>query len=278
MAENDNALPPIRADVTIALRPETLSPHDAVLVEGSRGRPVLQQTQRAFGEFYKILGHINDARKSAYDQISPVVMRQLALANQGGGNKPPPDSFMGKDGKLTIGLPANTAREFNQAAAEAFQRGAVQLDMARTKAIEVQAELKQLVGFATTDTLAKSPSSIALATEIRSHVKALSPSERMMFIKSQIEEGNLAVASAITNAPPFLWGGDSKLQALAGDMAELKFAPKERAELDSVTKIIQQIMDSGKLATDHLGRSLVPEPALAKNASAAMSRLKTGGR
>jgi hypothetical protein len=275
MADNEN-LPPIRGDVTIALRPETLNPHAAVL-DGTRGAPVLAQAKSAFGNFYKELGLINDARTAAFQQISPIVARQMQLHKEGRG-KPPAEAYLGKSGQMEIALPAATAREFNSAAEQAFRRGASQLDAARAKAIETRKDLAQLVTFATTDATAKSASGIALGAEVRAHVKALAPSERVIFLKDQIQAGNLSVAAAIKDAPPFLSGLDAKTHAVVVDLVELQFAKKERAELAAVDSIIKAIEDGGALALNAFDKALVAEPHLNKQAASAMSRLKTGGR
>jgi hypothetical protein len=277
MAEQDNALPKIRGDVTIALRPETLQPHAAVLTDGTRGQPVLKQAQSAFTSMYKELGLIIDARTSAYQQISPLVARQMLLAQQGKG-KPPAEAFLNKQGQMEIALPAQTARDLNSGIEQAFRRGASQLQAAFEKATAVSKDLSEMVKFATTDAMAKSPSSISLAQEVRSHVKALAPNDRIQFVKEQIEQNNLPVAAAIAGAPNFLSGFSKKEHDLVIDMVELQFAKRERAELLAVDKIIQAIDDGGKLAVAAFDKALVAEPHLQKQAASALSRLKSGGK
>jgi hypothetical protein len=277
MPDNDNALPPIRGDVSIAIRSETLSPHDAVLVEGTRGFPVLAQAKQSFNSMYKELSLITDARTSAFQQISPLVARQMQLAKEGRA-KPPAESYVGPDGLLHLHLPSATARDFNSASELAFRRGASQLDAARTSAIKVRGELAEIVKYATTDATAKSASGIALAAEIRAHIKTLPAGERLHFARDQILAGNLSVACAVKDSPAFLSGIDAKAQAILVDEIEKKFASKERGELDSMDKLILSIEDAGNLAVAHLKKSLVPEPDLSKQATAAMSRLRTGGR
>jgi hypothetical protein len=282
MADNDNTLPPIRADISMALRPEMLNPHAAVLkAEGSRCGPALDGAQRALGAMHTELALMADARASAFESISPIAKREIALLNQGqskGKMKAPPGTYVGPDGKLAIHLAPEVAREFNTAAELAFKRGAVKLDSARKVAIETREALDFEVKAKMKDPAAATPVGIASGQEIRAHVRALGPSERVTFVQQQIVAGNRRVANAILGSEPFLWGGTAQQQSVLSEMAEKSFAPKEYAQRAALTSVVQAIEDAGRISVEHFAKALVVVPNADKQANLALSKLRTGGQ
>jgi hypothetical protein len=279
---NENSLPPIRADVSMALRPEILNPHAAVLkAEGSRGGPALDGAQRALGAMHTELALINDARTSAFESISPVVKRQIALINQGqdkGKMKAPPGTYVGPDGKLAIHLDATVARDFNTAAEIAFKRGAVKLDSARKVAIETRETLDFEIKSKIKDPAASTPVGIASGQEIRAHVRALPAMERVSFLQQELVAGNRRVASAILGSEPFLWGGTAQQQSVLSEIAQKSLAPREYAERAALDSVVQAIEDAGRISVEHFAKAFVIVPNANKQANLALTRLKTGGQ
>jgi hypothetical protein len=62
--------------------------------------------------------------------------------------------------------------------------------------------LRQAINFALTDPDVKTPNGIAMATEIRAHLKGLPDKERFGFLQNAIKAGDLPTVSAALNAAP----------------------------------------------------------------------------
>jgi hypothetical protein len=69
-------------------------------------------------------------------------------------------------------------------------------------AMLVAEALRQAINFALTDPDVKTPNGIAMATEIRAHLKGLPDKERFGFLQNAIKAGDLPTVSAALNAAP----------------------------------------------------------------------------
>jgi hypothetical protein len=277
MADNTNDLPKINSQISMGLYPAILDVHREVLdADGARGQPAFHMAKAALGTMYEEIGRIQTARAAAFDTLSPTDARRLQMHKDGRGPVPP-NVYMSKEGQLTLHLAPEIAASFNSASTIAFERGSVRLDQAHQKAMQTRAELVDIVEHHVVDPKASSASGIAMAQEIRAHLKSLPADQRAAWVRQKVEAGNTRVASAVQNAEPELAGLDDKAHAVLVDLMQVKFTPVERKQLDSINALVQAIEDAGTLALNAFERARVPEPAKSKAASSALSALRTGG-
>jgi hypothetical protein len=264
----------VHTRVSLALHPDILS-HRAPVLSG-RSASAFTAASQTLEHFYRNQSLILNARDAEFAKLqSPNAQRALQLAREGKA-KAPPNTIM-RGAKMEYTLPSADAKLFNDAAEQAFRRGASIYDQSRAKIVT---ELEQLIlerAGKTTDPSAKTPAGIAAAAEIRAHLKSLPASERGALVREQIAAGNARVAAAVAESESFLSGFDPATHANLVAATRAKFAPEESAKIEALSAVLKNVDDAATVALNAYTDSLVPVLGLNDSAAAAMSALKTGG-
>jgi hypothetical protein len=269
MAENLK----LHTGVSPALHPDILS-HRAPMLTG-RTQGAFTAAQQTLEHLYRNQRLILNARDAEFAKLrTPNNMRALQLAREGKG-KPPANVVM-RGAKMEFTLPPSDAKIFNDAAEQAFRRGASVYDQSRKKIVTELEQLHFERSGRTTDPNAKTPAGIAAAQEIRAHLKSLPPGERAGLVREQIAAGNNRVAAAVAESEPFLSGLDPATHANLVSATHAKFAPEESSKIEALTAVLACVDDAATLALKAFGDALVPVLGLDNAANAAMSALKTG--
>jgi hypothetical protein len=90
--------------------------------------------------------------------------------------------------------------------------------------------LEKRVNDAIGDPTAHTPQGIAVGREMRAHVKALEPSERIDFIRSAMTSGDERTVNALLNAPGYL-SGMPVGWITSARMTSMRFAAQEYTQL-----------------------------------------------
>jgi hypothetical protein len=269
MAENLK----LHTGVSPALHPDILAHRAPVLTGRTQGAFVA--AKQTLEHLYRNQSLILNARDAEFSKLrTPNNLRALQLARDGKG-KPPPNVVM-RGAKMEFTLPPADAKLFNDAAEQAFRRGASIYDQSRKKIVGELEQLHLERAGKTTDPNAKTPAGIAAAQEIRAHLKSLPVGERAALVRAEIAAGNNRVAAAVAESEPFLSGLDPATHANIVSATREKFAPEESTKIEALTAVLATVDDAATLALKAYGDSLVPVLGLNDAANAAMSALKTG--
>jgi len=264
----------LHTGVSVALHPDILS-HRAPTLTG-RTQGAFTAAQQTLSALYLNQSLILNARDAEFAKMqTPAALRALQLAREGKA-KAPPNTIM-RGAKMAFTLPPADAKLFNEAAEQAFRRGASVYDQSRAKIVTELEQLHLERAGKTTDPAAKTPSGIAAAQEIRAHLKTLSPTERVTLVREQISQGNARVAAAVAESEPFLSGFDAATHANLVTATREKFAPEESAKIESLSAVLATVDNAATLALKAFTDSLVPVLGQSDSAAAAMTALKTGG-
>lgn len=87
----------------------------------------------------------------------------------------------------------------------------------------------------------KSTEGLALAAEVRAHIKNMPASERTVFIRAAVEAGDKLTIAAILHAQHFLSGLDRLAFDNLRRQAAFKFAPVDAAQHEATVKVIQRV-------------------------------------
>jgi hypothetical protein len=264
----------VHTSVSLALHPDTISHRSPVLTGRSQG--AFNAAQQTLEHFYRNQSLILNARAAEFNKLkSPANLKALALAREGKG--PAPANVVMKKGAMEFTLPPADARLFNDAAEQAFRRGASIYDQSRAKIVT---ELEQLTlerAGKTTDPKATSAAGIAAAAEIRSHLRSLPVADRAALVRAEIAAGNARVAAAVAESESFLSGFDPATHANLVAATRAQFAPEESAKIEALSAVLKNVDDAATVALNAYTESLVPVLGLNDSAAAAMSALNTGG-
>jgi response regulator RpfG family c-di-GMP phosphodiesterase len=115
-----------------------------------------------------------------------------------------------------------------------------------------ETQLAARVAMAVDDPTRKTSEGQLLAREIRAHVKSLSEKNRFQFVAQKIEQGNLKAVAAVIQAPAFLSGLEDSAGATLKTLAEMKFAPIERSQLEATRKALKHVEDASKELADRM--------------------------
>jgi hypothetical protein len=265
---------PIRTDVSPALRPEIIEHRSAVLTGRSQGAFTAAKT--ALEHLYKNASLAAVAKEEAYAaQRTPHNLRNLQLIREG--KLKPTNNVVMKGASIELALPPSDARALNEAMEFGFRRTMAVVERS-TKQIVTELETlhSERAGKAT-DPQANSPKGLAIAAELRSHLKGLPNAERVALIREEIKNGNARLADAVCSAESFLSGLDPITHKTIVAETHTRFAPVESEKIDNLVAVLKSLTDAGSLAVKAFGDSLVPVVGADASASAALSALKTGG-
>jgi len=266
---------PIRPDVPLGLHPDSLlgigEPLD---VEGTLGTNVLAAARESLRLCYDLFGRMNDAERDLQAIADPARRRQYAADK--GGRTDYSDNVRMKNGKPTRVV---DAEEFIVAAEQAFARVGPAIDR-RLKELEgYRTTLEQRVATALDHPARKTPEGLALAAEVRSHIKAMKkPDERMKFVAQAIDTGDIPTVAAVLHAQPFLSGFAPEAHTTLRARAAAKFAPVDDAQLSATDAAIRHVTASGSALVKRYGDVIALRNAPAAKAAKSIKALEGTGR
>lgn len=263
----------LHTGVSPALHPDILSHRAPVLTGRTAG--ALKAAQQALEHLYRNQSLILNAREAEYaKQRTPANLAQLQKVREGKAR--PSNNMIMKGAKVELALPPTEAKVFNDAAEEAFRRGAAIYERSRATIVTELEQLHAERAGKTTDPNAKTPAGIAAAAEIRAHLKSLTNAERVTLAREQIKAGNARVASAVADSEPFLSGFDKATHQTLIEEVHSRFAPDESSKIESLVAVLKSVDDAASLAVKAYGESRVPVIGHSEAADAALNALKTG--
>ena len=155
---------------------------------------------------------------------------------------------------LEPGIMPDQTEEFIAAAEKAYARVAPTIDRRLAELNGYRDTLANRVSVALDHAARKTPEGLALAAEVRSHVKAVKkPDERMKFVAQAIDQGDLPTVAAVIHAQPFLSGLDPATHETLRARAAAKFAPVDSAQLAATEAAINHVTTSTSSLVKRLG-------------------------
>lgn len=231
MADTTNGVP-IRPDVPIALHPGSLGNIAPVLdKEGSPGARALALAQSALTIAYTSYAKVEDAVSS------------LPLGNE----------VRMVNGRPTQ-LSAGAIDELVSATDGASKRVLAAVQKNYEELEKISQTLGQQVAAAVDDPARKTPEGLAVATEIRAHMKGLPEAKRSAFAYSAVEAGDKQTVAAILHAPAYLSGLTDRQMATLRHRAELTYAPNESAQLEAVRSASDMLASAGSRLVERYSR------------------------
>lgn len=266
---------PIRADVPITLHPDSLlgigQPLEA---EGTLGNSVLAAAREGLRLCYDLFGRMNDAERDLQAIADPARRRQQP-AERGGRTEYIGDVRM-KNGKPTRVV---DAEEFIVAAEKAFARVSPAIDRRLKELNGYRDALEGRVATALDHPARKTPEGLALAAEVRSHIKGLKKSEeRTRFVMQAIDVGDIPTVAAVLHAQPFLSGLAPADHTTLRSRAAAKFAPVDSAQLAATEAAIDHVSTSGSRLVARFAEIAALRNVPAAKAAKSIKALEGAGR
>lgn len=266
---------PIRPDVPLGVHPDSLlgigEPLD---VEGTLGTNVLAAARESLRLCYDLFGRMNDAERDLQAIAEPARRRQHPAER--GGRTDFTDNVRMKNGKPTRVV---DAEEFIAAAEQAYNRVAPAIDRRLKELDGYRATLEQRVAAALDHPARKTPEGLALAAEVRAHIKSVKrPDERTRFVAQAIEAGDIPTVAAVLHAQPFLSGLEPATYASLREHAAAKFATQDHAQLAATDAAIRHVSASGSTLVKRLGDVTALRSNPAAKAAKSLKALEAAGR
>ena len=266
---------PIRADVPISLHPDSLlGIGERLDVQGTVGTNVLAAAREALRSGYDLFGRMNDAERDLQAMAEPARRRQHAAEK--GGRTEYTDNVRMKNGKPTRVV---DAEEFIAAAEKAYARVAPTIDRRVAELNGYRDTLATRVATALDHPARKTPEGLALAAEVRAHIKMVKkPDERMKFVAQAIDQGDLPTVAAVIHAQPFLSGLEPAAHETLRARAAAKFAPVDSAQLAATEAAINHVTTSTSALVKRLGDIVALRNVPAAKAALSLKALEGAGQ
>jgi hypothetical protein len=262
---------PIRADIPLDHHPDSLLGIGRALSEpGSLGVSALAAAREAMRIGYEAMGRLNDAERDMNAMGDPVIRRQ----HPGGRVE------YGDNVRMIRGRPTRVqdATEFIDAAERAFARTAPAIDRRMRELRGYRDTLAARVASAIDNPARKTAEGLALASEVRSHMKGMKRAEdRLSHAMRAVEAEDKTTVAAILHAPAYLSGLTDEALAIVRTCAAAKFAPLDSAQLDATEAAIRQVMGAGNALTRRFGEVLALRNAPAARAANSLRTLGATG-
>jgi hypothetical protein len=241
---------PVRSDVPLNMHPDALMGFNAALSHpDTLGLSVMSAGRAALSLCYDLFGRLNDAERDLQAAAEPAVRRQHP-ADRGGRTE------ITSNIRMVNGKPTRivSTEEFVEAAEQAFARTSPVLDRRLAELQGYRDALAKRVETALDAPARRTPEGLALASEVRSHIKALKrPDQRAKFVMDAVEAGDLPTVSAVLHAPPFLSGLDAGMHSVIRTRAASRFAPVDSAQLDATDVTIEHVAAAGSAIVKRYG-------------------------
>lgn len=266
---------PIRADVPLGLHPDSLlGIGQALSTEGTLGVTVLSAAREGLRLCYDLFGRMNDAERDLQAIADPARRRQHPAERSG--RTEFSDNVRMKNGRPTRVV---DAEEFITAAETAYNRVAPAIDRRVKELNGYRDTLATRVATALDHPMRKTPEGLALAAEVRSHIKAMKkPDERMKFVVQAIDTGDVPTVAAVLHAQPFLSGFDPATHATLRARAAAKFAPVDNAQLEATEAALERVTGAGAALVKRYGDILALRNVPAAKAAKSLRALGEAGR
>ncbi len=164
---------------------------------------------------------------------------------------------------------------YNQAG-KASERALTRASNSLNHTIETGDLLLKRLDKATDDPDRKTPTGIAMATEIRNHVKGLPEKQRLAFVQKAIRSFDNRTVAAVLKAPAYLSGIGEEAQRVLQLDAEKSWAPQDYEQFKAVQQI-RETLEKGMGAITKryhtLSLSLGPAAVAKENATTKLQRL-----
>jgi hypothetical protein len=233
---------PVRGDIPLGLHPDAMMTHTQTLdVPDTLGRSVMSAAREALRLCYDLYGRLNDAERDLQAVADPALRRQHPVAKSA-------RTEVTDNVRMVNGTPRRIvdAEDFIAAAERALARTSPAIDRRLAELTGYRDALAKRVEAALDTPARKSPEGLALASEVRAHIKALKqPVQRTKFVADAVAAGDLATVAAIIHAPPFLSGLDANTHASIRASAANRFAPVDSAQLDATEVAIDRVSSAG---------------------------------
>ena len=266
---------PVRADVPMTLHPDSLLGIGRALNQpDTLGMSAFSAAREGLRLCYDLFGKMNDAELHLQAIAEPARRRQHP-AERGGRTE------VSGNVRMVNGKPTRVvdAEEFITAAERAFARVGPAIDR-RVKELDGYRDtLATRVATALDHPTRKTPEGLALAAEVRAHIKGLKkPEQRVQFVAAAIESGDVPTVAAVLHAQPFLSGLEPATHATLRARAAAKFAPVDNAQLEATEAAIAHVTASGSTLVKRFGEVVALRNAPAAKAAKSLKALGDTGQ
>lgn len=266
---------PVRADVPMTMHPDSLLGIGRALSQpDTLGMSAFSAAREGLRLCYDLFGKMNDAELHLQAIAEPARRRQHP-AEKGGRTE------VTGNVRMVNGKPTRVvdAEEFIAAAERAFGRVGPAIDRRVRELDGYRTTLEQRVATALDHPARKTPEGLALAAEVRSHIKAMKKSdERMRFVAAAIESGDVPTVAAVLHAQPFLSGLEPATHATLRARAAAKFAPVDNAQLEATEAAIAHVTASSSTLVKRYGEIIALRNAPAAKAAKSIKALGEAGQ
>jgi hypothetical protein len=238
------------------------------------GMSALSAAREGLRLCYDLFGKMNDAELHLQAIAAPARRRQHP-AEKGGRTE------ISGDVRMVNGKPTRVvdAEEFIAAAEKAFARVSPAIDRRIKELNGYRDTLATRVAAALDNPTRKTPEGLALAAEVRAHIKGLKKDdERVQFVAAAIETGDVPTVAAVLHAQPFLSGLAPASHATLRARAAAKFAPLDNAQLEATEAAIDHVSASGSTLVKRYGEIVALRNVPAAKAAQSIKALEGAGR
>jgi hypothetical protein len=170
------------------------------------------------------------------------------------------------------------ATEFIDAAERAFARTAPAIDRRMRELRGYRDTLAARVTSALDNPARKTAEGLALASEVRAHMKGMKrAAERLGHASRAVDAEDKTTVAAILHAPAYLSGLTDEGLAVVRARAAAKFAPLDSAQLDATDAAIRQVMGAGNAMVSRFGDVMALRRAAVGRAANSLQVLGASG-
>lgn len=224
----------VRDDVPIWMHPDSLLNHiDTLNKNDTIGILALSAAREALRICHEAYGRINDA-EAALGKVRPSKVQGGKLSDADSPN-------------LINATPTAELEAFVYAAERALTRIAPQVDRRVRELTGIQETLKKRVLIAIDEPTRMTAEGLALAREVRSHVKSLPRKARNAFVVKAIALNDKATVAALLHAQAFLSGLDGAALGILRRRAAVEFAQVDSAQLEATTAALEHVRNAVSL-------------------------------
>jgi len=182
-----------------------------------------------------------------------------------------------KPGQTPVELRRNAPPDLKRAAQTAFDRAAERFDRSLKDVQAARERLTKAVDAATVDESGSTPVGVAVAAEVRAHVRSLPGPERMAFVLDAVKSDDRRTYAAVATAPAYLSGLDKKTLTALRDAAARRWAPRDAEQLDAVSKARERLVAASQLFVARYQEVIGGEVSAEADARRAIEQLAKGG-
>jgi hypothetical protein len=168
------------------------------------------------------------------------------------------------------------SEDLGKAAQQRFNAIAPTVDTAVKKLKGIQQVLEKRVNEAISDPQAQTAPGIALASEVRAHIKAMQPTDRTEFVRTLVTSGDKRSLHALLSAPGYLSGLDAGSLDTLRALASNHFAKQDYAQMLAVQDTVTRVTTAGSVLLGRMQRAVAAGKSPKAAADAAIRELARG--